>query len=162
MPQPAQKPRVSNCRPCKILILACTVLKFACMNLCRSLLKTMSYPLADHAEVLILAEMVFDSYALPCDLRTELRRRSLGAAGGMNWMIILCQAFLLTRYIKIVHPARTHCALTAHLRRTQKMVSCGQGAYGAPFHPCGLGNIWFIYFVFRFTRFDKMPGNKMY
>ena len=58
--------------------------------------------------------MVFNFYALPCDFRTELRRRSLGSAGGMNWMMILCQAVLLTRYIKIAHPARTHRAPTAH------------------------------------------------
>ena len=162
MPEPAYKDKSSNCRPFKHINISSDGLQFLCISLCWSLLKTTSCPIADHAEVLVLAEMVFNFYALPCDFRTELRRRSLGSAGGMTWMIILCQAVLLTRYIKIAHPARTHRALTAHLRRTQKMVSCGQGAYGAAFHPCGLGTIWFIYFVVRFTRFDKMPGNKMY
>ena len=69
----------------------------------------------------------------------------------------LCRAAVLLDSPKM----RTLRALTAHSLRTQKMVQCGQGAHGAPFHPCGLGNIWFMYFVFRFTRFEQMSGTKI-
>ena len=40
--------------------------QFLCISLCRSLLKSMSYPISEHAEQLILAETVFNFYALAC------------------------------------------------------------------------------------------------
>ena len=190
MPEPAYKDKSSNCRPFKHINISSDGLQFLCISLCWSLLKTTSCPIADHAEILLLSEMAFNFYAWPCDFMTELRRRSLGSAGGMTWMIILCQAVLLTRYIKIAHPARTHCALTAHSPRTygalKKWCHAAKGPMELHFIHAALGTSgsyilcfvlhaltrcqatkcinWecqYSMFLLCSTRFERVSGNKI-
>ena len=53
-------------RACRKLDIGWDGLQFLCISWCRSLLKSMSYPISDHADKLILAETVFYFYALTC------------------------------------------------------------------------------------------------
>ena len=62
--EPTQKYELSYLRACRNLDISWDGLQFLCISLCRSLLKSMSYPISDHADKLILAEKVFHFYAL--------------------------------------------------------------------------------------------------
>jgi hypothetical protein len=66
VPEPTQKYELSHLRPCKKVDISWDGLQFLCISLCRSLPKSMTYPVSDHAEKIILAEMVFNFYALVC------------------------------------------------------------------------------------------------
>ena len=66
IPEPTQKYELSHPRPCRKSDFSWDGLQFLCIGLCRSLLKSMSYPISDHAEQLILAERVFNFYASSC------------------------------------------------------------------------------------------------
>ena len=66
MPEPTQKYELSHLRSCRQIDTSQDGLQFLCISLCHSLLKNMSYPIPDHAEKLILAETVFNFYALSC------------------------------------------------------------------------------------------------
>ena len=61
--EPTQKYESSHPRPCRNIDISWDCLQFLCIGLCRSLLKSMSCPIPDHAEKIILAEMVFNFYA---------------------------------------------------------------------------------------------------
>jgi hypothetical protein len=64
MPEPAQKYEVSFLRACRKGDVSWGGLRFLCINLCRRLLKSMSYPFSEHTERFILAVTVFNFYAL--------------------------------------------------------------------------------------------------
>ena len=64
MPEPAQKYELSHLRACRNVDISRDGLQFLCISLCQSLLKSVSYPIAEHAEMLILAETVFNFFAL--------------------------------------------------------------------------------------------------
>ena len=66
MPEIAQKDELSHIRACRIIDISWDCLQFLCISSRRSLLKSMSYPISDHADKLILAETVFYFYALTC------------------------------------------------------------------------------------------------
>ena len=112
MPELASKHKSSNCRPFENINIHWDGLQFVCVSLSQSLLKTTSYPIADHAEMLILVETFFNFYALAYDFKTELRRCSLGRGHELNENFM--PGGCLTRFTKNAHPARTHRALTAH------------------------------------------------
>jgi hypothetical protein len=61
-----QKYELSHLRPCRKIDISWDGLQFLCISLCRSLLKSMSYPISEHAEKTILAETVSNLYALAC------------------------------------------------------------------------------------------------
>ena len=50
-------------RACRTVAIIWDILQFVCISLCRRLLKSMSYPFWNHAESLILAEMVSNFHA---------------------------------------------------------------------------------------------------
>ena len=56
MPESTQKYELSHPRPCKQIDISWDGLQFLCIGLCRGLLKSMSYPIPDHAEKCIGAE----------------------------------------------------------------------------------------------------------
>ena len=64
MLETAQKYELSFLRACRKVDISWDGLQFLCISLCRRLLKHMSCPLSEHAEKLILAEAVFNFYAL--------------------------------------------------------------------------------------------------
>ena len=64
MPETAQKYELSFVRACRKVDISWDGLRFRCIRLCRRLLKSMSYLFSEHTETLILAETVFDFYAL--------------------------------------------------------------------------------------------------
>ena len=64
MLETAQKYELSFLRACRKVDISWDGLRFLCISLCRRLLKHMSRPLSEHAERLILAETVFNFYAL--------------------------------------------------------------------------------------------------
>jgi hypothetical protein len=66
MPEIAQKDELSHIRACRIIDISWDGLQFLCISSCRSLLKSMSYPISEHADKFILAETVFNFYALAC------------------------------------------------------------------------------------------------
>ena len=66
VPEPTQKYESSHPRPCRNIDISWDGLQFLCIGLCQSLLKSLSYPIADHAEKLMLAETAFNFYALAC------------------------------------------------------------------------------------------------
>ena len=113
MPELASKHKSSNCRPFENINIHWDGLQFVCVSLSQSLLKTTSYPIADHAEMLILVETFFNFYALAYDFKTELRRCSLGRGheldenvmpGGRSYSIH-------QKCAPCAHSPRTHCAL---------------------------------------------------
>ena len=152
MPKPAWKHKSSDCRPLTNLNIDWDGLQFLCVSLCRSLLKTTSCPIADHAEILILAEMVFNFYH-------ELMLSGWSCAdaplaGCMDWMTVWCQAALLTRFTKkcapCAHSPRTHCALKI-------WCDVALGTHGAPFHPCDhLQRFYCILHILKGCRVTKL------
>ena len=64
MPETALKYELPFLRACRTVAIIWDILQFLCISLCRRLLKSMSYPFSEHAESLILAEIVSNSYAL--------------------------------------------------------------------------------------------------
>ena len=66
VPEPTKRYQISHLRACRQSDISWDSPQFLCISLCRSLLKNMSYPIPDHAEKLILAETVFNFYALAC------------------------------------------------------------------------------------------------
>ena len=66
VPGPTQKCELSHPRPFRKIDISWDGLQFLCIGLCRGLLKSMSYPIPDHADKLILAETVLNFYALAC------------------------------------------------------------------------------------------------
>ena len=64
MPETAQKYKLSFLRACRKVDICWDALQFQCISLCQRLLKSMSYPSSEHAERLILAEMLFNFYVL--------------------------------------------------------------------------------------------------
>ena len=116
MPELAPKYKSSNCRPFKNINIHWDGLQFVCVSLSQSLLKTTRYPIADHAEMLILVATFFNFYALAYNFKTELCRCSLGRGhewdenvmpGGRSYSIHQkCEP--------CAHSPRTHRALTAH------------------------------------------------
>ena len=63
MPEAAQKCELSFLRACRKLDISWGP-QFLCIRLCRSQLKSMSYPFSENAERVMLAKAVFDFYAL--------------------------------------------------------------------------------------------------
>ena len=63
MLETAQKYELSFLRACRKVDISWDCLQFLCTNLCRKLLKSISYPFSEHAEWLILAETLFNFYA---------------------------------------------------------------------------------------------------
>ena len=63
MAETAQKYELSFLRACRKLDISWG-LQFLCIRLCRSQLKSMSYPFSENAERVVLAKAVFDFYAL--------------------------------------------------------------------------------------------------
>jgi hypothetical protein len=66
VPEPTKKYESSHLRACRTIDISWDGLQFLCISLWRTLLKSMSYPISDHAEKLISAETVFNFYALAC------------------------------------------------------------------------------------------------
>jgi hypothetical protein len=66
VPEPTQKYELSPLRACSKVDISWDGPQFLCISLCRSLVKSLSYPISDHADKLILAETVFNFYALAC------------------------------------------------------------------------------------------------
>ena len=66
VPERTQKYEVSYLRASRQIDISWDCLQFLCISLWRSLLKGVSYPFSDHADKLILAETVFNFYALAC------------------------------------------------------------------------------------------------
>ena len=66
IPEPTQKYELSHPRPCRKIDLSWDGLQFLCTGLCRSLFKSISYPIPEHADKLILAGTVLNFYALAC------------------------------------------------------------------------------------------------
>ena len=66
VPEPTKKYQLSHLRACRTIDISWDGLQFLCISLWRTLLKSMSYPISDHAEKLISAETVFNFYALAC------------------------------------------------------------------------------------------------
>jgi len=64
MPGTAQKYELSFLRECRKVDISWDGLQFLCISLCRSQLKSTRYPFSEHAERVMLAEAVFDFYAL--------------------------------------------------------------------------------------------------
>ena len=64
MPEPTQKHELSNLRACRKTDINLDGLQFVCISLGWSLLKSMTHPILEHAEQLILAYTVFNFYAL--------------------------------------------------------------------------------------------------
>ena len=64
MPETAQEYELSSLRACRKVDIGWDGLQFLCISLCRRLLKSMSCPFSGHAKKLILAETVFNFYAL--------------------------------------------------------------------------------------------------
>jgi hypothetical protein len=64
MPEIAKKYELSLLRACRKVDIIRDCLQFLCISLCRRLLKSMSYLFSEPAERLILAETVFNFYAL--------------------------------------------------------------------------------------------------
>jgi len=62
MPETAQKYELSFLRAYRKVDISWDSLEFLCISLCRRLLKSMTDPFSEHAEMLILAEMVFNFY----------------------------------------------------------------------------------------------------
>jgi hypothetical protein len=68
VPEPTKRYQLSHLRACRQIDISWDGPQFLCTSLCRCLLKdiTSSCPISDHAEKLILAETVFNFYALAC------------------------------------------------------------------------------------------------
>ena len=66
MPETTQKHKLSHLIPCIHIDTSWDYLQFLCISLCRSLLKSMSYPISEPAEKLILTQTVSNLYALAC------------------------------------------------------------------------------------------------
>ena len=156
MPEPAWKRKSSNCRPFKNLNINWDGLQFLCVSLCRSLLKTTTCPIAGHAEILILAKMVFNFYH-----ELMISGRSCAdapLAGGIDWMTICCQAALLTRFTKnsapYAHSPRTHAAL-------KKWCNVAKGPIELHFLHAALGTSgscisWFVSHALRRCQATKL------
>ena len=125
MPELASKHKSSNCRPFENINIHWDGLQFVCVSLSQSLLKTTSYPIADHAEMLILVETFFNFYALAYDFKTELRRCSLGRGHELNEnfmpaAVLLDSPKMRTLRALTAHSPRTHCALKKWCNVAQK------------------------------------------
>jgi hypothetical protein len=64
MPETAKRYYLSFLRACRKVDISWDCLQFLCISLCRSLLKSMSYPFSEHAEKRILVETIFNLCAL--------------------------------------------------------------------------------------------------
>ena len=98
----AQKYELSFLRACRKLDISWG-LQFLCIRLCRSQLKSMSYPFSENAERVMLAKAVFDFYALAyaedCSkvwfiLSQSMQKGWISWDGLQSLCISLCQRLL--------------------------------------------------------------------
>ena len=144
----------------------------------------MSCPIADHAEMLILVETVFNFYALASDFKTELRRCSLGRGHELNdsFMPGGPSYSIHQKCAPCAHSPRTHCAL-------KKWCNVAKGPMGPMelhfiYAALGTSGSWISCFVLHTlrrcqatkfinwecqysmfllcsTRFERLSGNKI-
>ena len=64
IPESDESYGLSDCRPCTNIDSSWAGLQFQCIRLYQSLFETTGYPIAHHAQILLLAETVFTWHAL--------------------------------------------------------------------------------------------------